>query len=205
MGDHITGRKLEPVVIALHETLHIAVPEIRALASRLIRVMAIVLPLDTFAHGSYFTMRSGGKTAITFLFDSAYVWLCCIPLAFCLSRFTGLPIVLLVNGGSASASEILTGALRERADATVVGVNTYGKGIVQVVLPSGKDGAGFQMTVAQYLTPAGTAVHKIGIAPDVEVKLEEGDNGSYDFADVENDPQLKKALEVMTEKLAKPE
>ena len=110
-------------------------------------------------------------------------------------------LVMLVNENSASASEILTGALRDRAGATVVGVNTYGKGIVQVVLPVGDDGAGFQMTIAQYFTPSGTAVHKIGIAPDVEVKLEEGDNGSYDFADVEHDPQLKKALEVMEEKL----
>ena len=112
-----------------------------------------------------------------------------------------------MNENSASSSEILTGALRDRANATVVGVNTYGKGIVQVVLPVGSDGAGFQMTVAQYYTPSGTAVHKVGIAPDVEIHLEEGDTGSYDFADVENDPQLKKALEVMQEKLgnAKPD
>ena len=114
---------------------------------------------------------------------------------------TDVELVMLVNENSASASEILTGALRDRANATVVGVNTYGKGIVQVVLPVGKEGSGFQMTIAQYFTPAGTAVHQVGIAPDVEVKLEEGDNGSYDFADVANDPQLRKALEVMTEKL----
>ncbi len=111
-------------------------------------------------------------------------------------------LVMLVNENSASSSEILTGALRDRAGATVVGVNTYGKGIVQVVLPIGDDGAGFQMTIAQYYTPNGTAVHKVGIAPDVEVQLEKGDNGSYDFADVEHDPQLRKALEVMNEKLA---
>ena len=120
---------------------------------------------------------------------------------------TDVELVVLVNENSASSSEILTGALRDRANATVVGVNTYGKGIVQVVLPVGSDGAGFQMTVAQYYTPSGTAVHKVGIAPDVEIHLEEGDTGSYDFADVENDPQLKKALEVMQEKLgnAKPD
>jgi carboxyl-terminal processing protease len=109
---------------------------------------------------------------------------------------------MLVNENSASASEILTAALRERAGATVVGVNTYGKGIVQAVLPIGQDGAGFQITVAQYLTPDGNAVHKVGLAPDVEIPLEEGDNGGYDFADQEHDPQLKKAIEVMKQKMA---
>ena len=112
-----------------------------------------------------------------------------------------MPLVLLVNENSASASEILTGALRDRADATVVGVNTYGKGIVQVVLPVGDEGAGFQMTIAEYYTPNGNAVHQQGLAPDVEIPLEEGDNGGYDFADSENDPQLKKALEVLKEKM----
>ena len=110
--------------------------------------------------------------------------------------------VLLVNENSASASEILTGALRERAGATVVGVNTYGKGIVQMVNEVGSEGAGFQMTIAEYFTPNGTAVHKKGLAPDVEIPLAEGDNGGYDFGDAEHDPQLKKALEVMQEKMA---
>ena len=112
-----------------------------------------------------------------------------------------IPLVTLVNENSASASEILTGALRERAGATVVGVNTYGKGIVQAVLPIGSEGAGYQITIAEYRTPDGGAVHKVGLAPDVEIPLEEGDNGGYDFADSQRDPQLKKALEVMEEKL----
>lgn len=112
-----------------------------------------------------------------------------------------IPLVTLVNENSASASEILTGALRERAGATVVGVNTYGKGIVQAVLPIGSEGAGYQITIAEYRTPDGGAVHKVGLAPDVEIPLEEGDNGGYDFADSQRDPQLKKALEVMEKKL----
>lgn len=112
-----------------------------------------------------------------------------------------IPLVLLVNENSASASEILTAALREKAGATVVGVNTYGKGIVQIVLPVGSDGAGFQMTIAEYYTPDGNRVHKVGLAPDVEIPLEEGDNGEYDFADTENDPQLRKALETLEEKM----
>ena len=80
-------------------------------------------------------------------------------------------------------------------------MNTYGKGIVQVVLPVGKEGAGFQMTIAEYRTPDGNRVHEVGLAPDVEIALEEGDNGEYDFADMENDPQLKKAFETLTEKM----
>ncbi len=116
-----------------------------------------------------------------------------------------IPLVMLVNENSASASEILTGALRERADATVVGVNTYGKGIVQMVSAVGTEGAGFQMTIAEYLTPLGNRVHKVGLAPDVEIALEEGDNGEYDFADAENDPQLKTALETMLQKMGQAE
>ena len=70
-------------------------PEIRALAARLIRVMALVLPFDTFSHGCYFTMRSGGKTAVTFLFDSGFSWAVNVPVALLLARLTALPIVPL--------------------------------------------------------------------------------------------------------------
>ena len=112
-----------------------------------------------------------------------------------------MPLVVLVNENSASASEILTAALREKAGATVVGVNTYGKGVVQAVLPVGHQGSGFQITIAEYRTPEGNALHGVGLAPDVEIPLEEGDSGGYDFADAEHDPQLKKALDVMKEKL----
>ena len=110
-------------------------------------------------------------------------------------------IVILINENSASSSEILTGALRDCAGAVTVGVTSYGKGIIQGVYPVGSKGAGYQMTIAQYFTPKGSAVHKIGITPDYEVSLPEGDNGMYTFADTENDIQLKKALEVMKERL----
>lgn len=111
-------------------------------------------------------------------------------------------LVLLVNENSASSSEILAAALKERADATVVGVQSFGKGIVQNVVPLSADGSGMQITVAQYYTPKGNAVHKIGITPDVEISLPEGDNGMYEFGDLD-DVQLAKALEVMQEKLKK--
>ena len=110
-------------------------------------------------------------------------------------------LVVLMNENSASSSEILAGALRDCADATIVGTVSFGKGIVQAVTDIGDKGAGFQMTVASYRTPKGTEVHEVGIIPDVEVKLPEGDNGMYDFADLKNDVQLQKALEAMREKL----
>ena len=110
-------------------------------------------------------------------------------------------VTILINENSASSSEILTGALRDCAGASVVGVKSFGKGIIQGVYPVGNKGAGFQMTIAQYYTPSGDAVHKLGITPEYIVELPEGDNGMYDFADTEKDIQLKKALEVTKEKL----
>lgn len=114
---------------------------------------------------------------------------------------TEMPLVVLMNENSASSSEILAGALKDRADATIVGVQSYGKGIVQTVVGL-DDGAGMQMTIAQYYTPNGNAVHKVGITPDVEVQLPAGDNGMYEFGDL-NDPQLAKALEIIQQKMAK--
>ena len=110
-------------------------------------------------------------------------------------------LVILINENSASSSEILTGALRDCADAVTVGVKSFGKGIIQGVYSVGNAGAGYQMTIAQYFTPNGTAVHKIGLEPDYEVPLPDGDNGMYEFADMEKDVQLIKAVEVMKELL----
>ena len=114
---------------------------------------------------------------------------------------TDIKLTMLVNENTASSSEILTGALKECADATVVGTNTFGKGIVQNVQYIGTSGAGFQITVAEYFTPKGTKVHKIGIEPDIVCERPEDDHSTYDFADLENDVQLMKALEVAREKL----
>ena len=68
---------------------------VRALAQDLILISALIMPFQSFANATYFTLRSGGKTFITFLFDSGFMWICSIPLAFCLSRFTALPILPL--------------------------------------------------------------------------------------------------------------
>lgn len=114
---------------------------------------------------------------------------------------TDVKLVVLINENSASSSEILTGALQERAGAKVVGVKSFGKGIIQGVYPIGEDGAGFQLTIAQYFTPDGHKVHEEGIMPDIEVPLPEGDNGMYEFADVKNDIQLSAAMDAMKEQL----
>lgn len=69
--------------------------EIRLLATRLMQISALAMPLDAFSHAAYFTLRSGGKTFITFLFDSGFVWAVHVPLAFFVSRYTAMPILLL--------------------------------------------------------------------------------------------------------------
>ena len=69
--------------------------DVRLLATQLICVSAIMMPLNSYTNGVYFTLRSGGQTLVTFLFDSCFVWGFCVPLAFILSRYTGLPILPL--------------------------------------------------------------------------------------------------------------
>lgn len=108
---------------------------------------------------------------------------------------TDLPLMVLVNGGSASASEILAGALQDRERATVIGENTFGKGVVQRIKKL-KDGTGFKLTESEYFTPEGHTVHGKGIKPDLEVKL--GDDVKViGLENLENDSQLLKALELL--------
>ncbi|MCE5343415.1 MAG: S41 family peptidase [Eubacteriales bacterium] len=112
-----------------------------------------------------------------------------------------LPLIVMMNENSASSSEILAGALQDYAVATIVGTQSYGKGIVQFVLPVGNDGEGMQLTSALYYTPSGRSIHKIGITPDVETIMPEGAVTMYELGDL-NDAQLQKAYEVAQEKLA---
>jgi carboxyl-terminal processing protease len=111
-----------------------------------------------------------------------------------------IPLVVMMNENSASSSEILAGALQDYGVATIVGTQSYGKGIVQFVLPVGDDGAGMQLTAALYYTPNGRSIHKVGITPDVVAELPEGDTTMYELGDM-NDAQLNKAYEVALEKL----
>jgi len=113
-----------------------------------------------------------------------------------------IPLVVLVNEFSASASEILSGALQDYDRATIVGTQSYGKGVVQYVLPVGSRGAGMQLTVAQYFTAKGNEVHKVGITPDVIAEWPEDDNTMYQLGDLA-DAQLKVAYEEALKLLGK--
>lgn len=101
------------------------------------------------------------------------------------------PIVVLVNGASASASEILSGALKDYHKATLVGRKTFGKGLVQKVVPLPNQ-TGVNITIARYLTPNGTDINKLGIKPDIEI----GNEFEF-FIDNKKDVQLEKAKDIL--------
>ncbi len=108
-----------------------------------------------------------------------------------------LPISILINGNSASASEILSGAVKDLHKGTLVGTRTFGKGLVQTVKLL-DDGSGIKVTIARYFTPSGVCIQGIGIAPDVEVKLDEKFDGKpVSQVPKAEDGQLKKAMEVI--------
>lgn len=100
------------------------------------------------------------------------------------------PLVVLVNGHSASASEIFSGAIQDHGIGTIVGTTTYGKGVVQSVFDL-KDGTCLKLTVSEYFTPNGRSIHGEGVVPDVEVLYE------VDEAHPERDNQLEKAVEIL--------
>lgn len=110
-----------------------------------------------------------------------------------------LPLVVLVNSGSASASEVVAGALQDYDRATILGETTFGKGIVQAIY-SLSDGSAVKLTTSHYYTPSGTCIHGTGITPDETVLLPEG-VGSFDplAFDLETDTQLKRAIEILHE------
>ncbi len=103
-----------------------------------------------------------------------------------------VPMVVLVNGNSASASEIYAGAIQDYGIGKIVGTQTYGKGVVQQIFDLG-DGTSVKLTIAEYFTPNGRNIDGEGITPDVEVEYEADENNP------EADNQLEKALEVMKE------
>ncbi|HJH49438.1 S41 family peptidase [Merdimonas faecis] len=103
-----------------------------------------------------------------------------------------VPMVVLVNGNSASASEIYAGAIQDYGIGKIVGTQTYGKGVVQQIFDLG-DGTSVKLTIAEYFTPNGRSIDGEGITPDVEVEYEADENNP------EADNQLEKALEVMKE------
>lgn len=108
-----------------------------------------------------------------------------------------MPIAVLINGMSASASEVFAGALRDYGMATLVGTTSFGKGIVQALLPL-DDGSAVKVTIAHYYTPSGHDIHKKGLEPDVEIELELDEDliGQYDVP-LDRDNQVQKAIEVL--------
>lgn len=112
--------------------------------------------------------------------------------------YIGTPLVVLIDMGSASASEVVAGALRDHDAAVLVGEKSYGKGIVQSIMDL-PDGEGLKLTVAAYYSPNGTNIHQIGIKPDITVAMPE-DLTAQNYTQ-EKDTQLQKAIEVLTQKL----
>lgn len=108
-------------------------------------------------------------------------------------KATKIPLVVLVNEGTASASEITAGAIQDYARGTLVGVTTYGKGSVQNWIELKNKQGAVRVTIARWLTPKERQIHKVGLAPDIEVKLSDEDIKAG------RDPQLDKAVEILTQ------
>ncbi|MBO5487867.1 MAG: S41 family peptidase [Eubacterium sp.] len=108
------------------------------------------------------------------------------------------PLVVLINESSASASEVFAGSLQDRGAATLVGVKSFGKGIIQTIFSLEKScGGGIKLTTGEYLLPSGRSIHEKGLTPDVESEY----TGTSKDLGAEDDNQLKKAMEVMETKL----
>ena len=107
-----------------------------------------------------------------------------------------VPMVVLINGNSASAAEIFAGAMQDTGKAELVGNTSFGKGIVQSVIPL-SDGTAIKLTIAKYFTPAGNDIHEIGITPDYEVELPDGALSAVNI-DREDDTQLQEAVKILS-------
>ena len=132
-------------------------------------------------------------------------------------KYSKIPLVVLVNGGTASAAEIMTGAVKDNKRGIIIGEKTYGKGSVQSIYPLSNGGA-LRLTIAYYYTPAGIKIHKIGIEPNIKVKAKEYSKDELQqIYDKENeamttdsvyldysDPQLKAAIEQLQKMIKLP-
>lgn len=112
------------------------------------------------------------------------------------NKIVNVPIVVLVNANSASASEILSGALKDNNAATIVGTKTYGKGVMQEVLKL-SDGSAIKLTTNEFFSPNRTKIHKTGIEPDVIVELPNEKTTILKLEEGEEDTQLNKAIEIL--------
>ena len=117
------------------------------------------------------------------------------------AEYWDVPLVVLINGMSASASEILAAAVQDFDRGALVGTRSYGKGIVQSLLVFESDGAGMQYTSATYYTPSGHCIHGTGVAPDIVAEAPEGYYNLTGVPDPESDVQLKAALEQLEQRM----
>ena len=113
-------------------------------------------------------------------------------------NYTNIPLAVLINNGSASASEILVGAIRDYKRGTIIGEKSFGKGIVQTAVKFPR-GDGIKLTTSEYFSPKGINIHKKGINPDIEVKLPPDIKG-IGVEHLNEDTQLQKAIEVLKNK-----
>lgn len=117
------------------------------------------------------------------------------------AEFWDVPMVVLVNGMSASASELFSAAVQDYDRAAVVGTTTFGKGIVQTLITFAEDGAGMQYTTESYFSPNGRIIHKTGVEPDVVVEWDGIYDSSVRTPDPENDNQLAAALDELERRI----
>ena len=104
----------------------------------------------------------------------------------------GKPLIIITNNGSASAAEIVSGALKDHKRAIILGVNTYGKGSVQSIIPL-RNGGGIRLTISKYYLPSGKSISDVGVLPDILVE----EIGKDFKINTENDNQLKYAVDLL--------
>ena len=114
-----------------------------------------------------------------------------------------IPLTLIVNENTASAAEIFAGAVQDYDYGTIVGTTTYGKGVVQMVIPIKSTGGGVKITVSQYFTPSGRSINGNGITPDEYVELQQGFIDNPDHYSFEEDAQVNKAIEALEAEIGK--
>lgn len=110
-------------------------------------------------------------------------------------RLKGVPMAVLINNGSASASEIVAGALQDRDRATIIGVRSFGKGSVQTVVPLGADRGAIRLTTSRYYTPAGRSIQALGIEPDIQIADERLTEEELERINLWTEADLPNALE----------